>query len=101
MALTKHISPDHGTVTIAVHGRFDYGVHMDFRKTYKDETSGTVKYIIDLRETVYVDSSALGMLLLLREHAGEDNARVRIVNANADIRKILKISNFEKLFVIE
>ena len=45
-------------------------------------------------------SSALGMLLLLRDHAGGDNAEVNLVNCNADVRKILTISNFEQLFSI-
>lgn len=54
--------------------------------------------MVDLKETTYMDSSALGMLLLLRDHAGGDNAEVQVVNANSDVRKILAISNFDKLF---
>jgi anti-anti-sigma factor len=56
---------------------------------------------VDLGRTNYVDSSALGMLLLLREHAGGDDANIRIVNANDEIRKILTISNFDRLFKVE
>ncbi|HYQ53996.1 MAG TPA: anti-anti-sigma factor, partial [Pseudomonas sp.] len=44
--------------------------------------------------------SALGMLLLLRDHAGGDDSDVRVVHASSDVRKILAISNFEKLFDI-
>jgi len=47
-----------------------------------------------------MDSSALGMLLLLRDHAGGDDAEVRVTNSNSDVRKILAISNFDKLFDI-
>ncbi len=53
-----------------------------------------------MRDATYLDSSALGMLLLLRDHAGGDAAEVRIVNCNPDVRKILTISNFEQLFEI-
>lgn len=54
---------------------------------------------MDLKEATYLDSSALGMLLLLRDHAGDD-ADVRVINSNSDVRKILAISNFDKLFDI-
>ena len=55
---------------------------------------------MDLKEATYLDSSALGMLLLLRDHAGGDNSDVRVVNSSTDVRKVLAISNFDKLFDI-
>lgn len=58
------------------------------------------RYTVDLKDTTYLDSSALGMLLLLRDHAGGDNSLIRLVNCNPDVRKILAISNFEQLFNI-
>ena len=57
-------------------------------------------YVVDLKEATYLDSSALGMLLLLRDHAGGDDAEVQVINSNSDVRKILAISNFDKLFDI-
>ncbi|HBF07468.1 MAG TPA: anti-anti-sigma factor, partial [Gammaproteobacteria bacterium] len=45
--------------------------------------------------------SALGMLLLLRDHAGGDTSHIEIVNCNNDVKKILTISNFEQLFTIK
>ena len=54
-----------------------------------------------MRKATYLDSSALGMLLLLRDHAGGESAQIRIVHCNADVRRILNISNFEQLFTIE
>jgi anti-anti-sigma factor len=56
--------------------------------------------VVDLKDATYLDSSALGMLLLLRDHAGGDSSQVKIVNCNADVKKILSISNFEQLFTI-
>jgi anti-anti-sigma factor len=55
---------------------------------------------VDLSDTTYLDSSALGMLLLLRDYAGGDSARIVIENCNNDVRRILSISNFEQLFNI-
>lgn len=53
---------------------------------------------MNLKDATYLDSSALGMLLLLRDHAGGENAEITLTNANADVRKILAISNFEQIF---
>jgi HptB-dependent secretion and biofilm anti anti-sigma factor len=43
----------------------------------------------------------LGMLLLLRDHAGGERSNIEIVNCSQDVKKILLISNFEQLFVIQ
>jgi HptB-dependent secretion and biofilm anti anti-sigma factor len=92
---------DNGAVVkISVLGRFDFHAHREFRDAYQAQ-SPTVQYLVDLRGTDYMDSSALGMLLLLREHAGGDNAKIRISNARAEILSILSVANFEKMFVIE
>ena len=103
MPLSTHRSEDGAPPTIAVEGRFDFGLHREFRNAYKsdDGTDAVRAYVIDLRNTEYMDSSALGMLLLLREFAGGDSADIRITNINQDIRQILEISNFNRLFTIE
>ncbi len=81
-------------------GRFDFSAHRDFRETYESLDAQPKEFTVDMRDATYLDSSALGMLLLLRDHAGGDAAEVRIVNCNPDVRKILTISNFEQLFEI-
>ncbi|WP_339453659.1 STAS domain-containing protein [Pseudomonas sp. EA_5y_Pfl2_R50] len=92
--------PDKPELTISVNGRFDFGKHQAFRDAYEKARPEPASIIVDLKETTYLDSSALGMLLLLRDHAGGDEAQVRVVNVNSDVRKILAISNFDKLFDI-
>ncbi len=86
---------------IQVEGRFDFSAHQEFRDAYEKADAGVSMYVIDMANATYLDSSALGMLLLLRDHAGGDNSNVKIVNCNPDVRKILTISNFEQLFAIE
>jgi len=88
-------------LTIAVEGRFDFSAHQEFRDAYEDAQINVSQYIIDMSKATYLDSSALGMLLLLRDHAGGESANVKIIHCNADVKKILTISNFEQLFTIE
>jgi len=100
MSIEPDVSLDGKKLTITIKGRFDFGSHQAFRDAYERFYKVPESYIVDLKETTYMDSSALGMLLLLRDHAGSDNSDVRVINSNSDIRKILAISNFDKLFDI-
>ncbi len=58
-------------LTIHVEGRFDFNCHQQFRRAYEGAAAGSyTEYVVDLRGTEYIDSAALGMLLVLRESAG-------------------------------
>lgn len=100
MAVTSYVSDDGNQLTIAIKGRFDFSKHQEFREAYEKCSLKSPQVVVDLKEATYLDSSALGMLLLLRDHAGGDESDVRVVNSNSDVRKVLAISNFDKLFDI-
>ncbi|MBC3254095.1 STAS domain-containing protein [Pseudomonas paralactis] len=100
MLIASEVSLDGKKLTIAIKGRFDFGSHHAFRESYERFYKVPEVYVVDLKEATYMDSSALGMLLLLRDHAGGDKAEVQVINSNSDVRKILAISNFDKLFDI-
>lgn len=101
MTISRQISEDNNELIINVEGRFDFSAHQDFRSAYEDLDTPPERYAVDMSNTTYLDSSALGMLLLLRDHAGGDSASIRITNCNDDVRKILVISNFGRLFSIQ
>ncbi|AHG40239.1 anti-anti-sigma regulatory factor [Pseudomonas syringae CC1557] len=97
MIITSELSADGRQLTLFVEGRFDFDAHQGFRAAY-EEYPQDLDYVVDLRGTHYLDSSALGMLLLLRDHAGGDKSKVRLINCTSDVRTILTISNFSQLF---
>jgi len=101
MAIQSSLSDDGKELTINIDGRFDFSCHQDFRNAYQRDDADPSHYKIDLKGAVYLDSSALGMLLLLRDYAGGDEANVKILNPSEDVRKILRISNFQRLFTIQ
>ncbi len=100
MSITSQIGPAGDSVTIRIQGRFDFSAHQAFRESYEHLDGSVKEYRIDLQETSYLDSSALGMLLLLRDFAGGDDADIKILNCNDEVKKIFAISNFEQLFEI-
>ena len=97
MSITTTINDN--VTRIIVTERFDYGVHNEFRAAYKNTPRGS-RFIIDMNRATYLDSSALGMMLLLREHAGEESEKISIVGCNPEVKQILEMSNFKSLFNI-
>jgi anti-anti-sigma factor len=85
-----------GIVTVQVAGRFDFTCHQEFRRAY-EQVEDVRAFRIDLAATDYIDSSALGMLLLLRESAG-GRASIELVNCKPAVRRVLEIANFGSLF---
>ena len=99
MPVTAVARNDGNEVELTIKGRFDCNEHAEFRNSYRNENPAA-DYIVNMQNADYLDSSALGMLLLLREHAGSDNAKISIINTPAEIMKIFKSANFETLFKI-
>jgi Anti-anti-sigma regulatory factor (antagonist of anti-sigma factor) len=91
---------DSDCLTLQMGERFDFSMHRDFHDACLGTSALAHSYVIDLGEVTRMDSSALGMLLLLRERAGADRAEIRIVNASSDLRSTLRVAGFDKLFVL-
>ena len=71
MTLESEISDDGATLTIKVSGEFDSSVNNEFRALL-DEIDVN-EYRIDLKNAEYIDSAALGLLLVLREQASSNS----------------------------
>jgi len=102
MSIHSNLSSGGETLTIEIAGRFDATCLDEFRRCYEDVGNSEVKkYVVDLDGTVHLDSSALGMLLVLRDYAGGDQSDISITNCSEDVKKIFSISAFSQLFDIQ
>lgn len=101
MSISIQSSDGGKTTTIKIGGKFDFSVQREFRDAYRNNSQAGMRYDVDLSQTEYIDSSALGMLLLLREHAEQQKGLVRIVRPASSIKKILAMANFGQLFQID
>lgn len=100
MSLTVHHDAAQDCLTLQLGEHFDFSVHRNFHDACLTPGSQARSYVIDLDAVTRVDSSALGMLLLLREHAGGERADIRIVNAQGALRSTLRVAGFDRLFVL-
>lgn len=102
MSVTYHAREQEATILIK--GHFNFAQHAAFRDASKAVLAlANIKTIeINLMEADYMDSSALGMLLVLREQASDHGIeRILISNTKPGIRQILAIARFEKFFDID
>ncbi|WP_372761709.1 STAS domain-containing protein [Pseudoalteromonas sp.] len=100
MSLSKSVSADGATLTIYISGKFDFNLVQSFRQAYAEISQKTSKVIVDLRDTDYMDSSALGMLLNMQKNIEAQVNSIEISNCQPQLKKILQISRFDKKFDI-
>lgn len=82
--------------------RFDFGYHKEFTEQYTKilADSSISEIALDFSRVSYLDSSALGMMVLFQKKAKGQNVAVRIRGAKESAKEILQIANFDRLFDI-
>ena len=90
---------DNGVFRAVLAESFTFSDHAIFRELLREMESKKLSQItIDLAGVDFVDSAALGMLLLLREVSTKKRAVVTISGSQGQVRKMLEISKFGQLF---
>jgi len=83
-------------VHIRVLGQFTFNLRQDFRTVFAYLPEQ--RYVLDLSQTEFLDSSAVGLMLMLRDHATENGKGVVIKNASKKLLDILGMVGFDKYF---
>ncbi len=96
------VSTQQTQARIQLSGRFDFNAHREFREAVDKAlgSQGTTEVAVDLGNVAYLDSSALGMLLMLRDKMGGANKDVALTGVRGNVKQVLDIANFGKLFQI-
>ena len=99
MQITIH--EDSHKATMKLKGFFDINTKQIFQDSYEHilSNSEVTAIDIDFSEVNSLDSSGLGMLLLLREKAGRTGVKISLVSIDT-IRKVLEGVFFHKLFTV-
>lgn len=75
------------------------------RQELKDDvlrllSSGARKFLIDFKDTAYIDSSGLGVLVSLSKKIRERGGEMRLSNLNEDLRTLFELTKLDTLFQI-
>lgn len=86
--------------TLSLSGRFDFTMHREFCQSYESalKEPGVKGLEVDLGGVDYIDSSALGMLLLLKESTERGRMQLALTHCTGSVRRVLDVANFGKLF---
>jgi anti-anti-sigma factor len=84
-------------------GQFDFNMHKDFRQASQEllDTAQVSEIVVDFDQVPFLDSSALGMLLLLKERASLQKKTLSLVNCHDTVQQVLEIACFNKMFNIQ
>ena len=85
-------------LTVLINGRFDFNVLREFRQCYEEVAGSGIQFLVDMNHAEYMDSSALGMLLNMRNHLFQNGHSMEISNCKPNIKKIFTMAHFDKLF---
>lgn len=86
---------------IQIQGEFSFSDNSKFREMLRQiELKKPSHICVDLTGAGFIDSAALGMLLLLKEKADQLPAAVEIKGARGQVLKVLELSRFQDLFVM-
>lgn len=87
---------------LRLEGRFTFETNAEFKSQTKRllEIPGLKMIHLDMARISYLDSNALGMLLLLRESAQIKGVQVRLLSPSPTIMSVLDMVQFGKLFTI-
>lgn len=96
------ISTPSGSTLMRLSGRFDYTTRNEFMEQIDVAVAGSAgsEFRIDMSGLDYIDSSALGMLLMLRDKAKKFNRMIVLSGAYGCVRQVLDTAQFDRLFII-
>ena len=86
---------------IQVSGRMTHADHRGFRGILAGINEAAVSRIVfDLGHAEFMDSSALGMLLIVRDAAVQQQRQVVLKGAHGQVEKLIAIGKLHKYFEI-
>jgi anti-anti-sigma factor len=99
MEITKYLKQ--GVFDVTMQGKFTFNDHHEFREILQDMGSGEVRQIIlHMSKVEFVDSAALGMLLLAADEAEKHQKHLMISGATGQVKKMFDMARFHKLFTM-
>ena len=86
-------------VILKISGDFDYYMNSSFHRAYKSQPAEYL-FVIDLHHATFIDSSAIGMLLILLDYVGNNKEKLQIVGSNQTIKRALDMARLGEIMTI-
>ena len=101
--MTIDVQTTGSVARIQMSGQFNFQVHRAFKDAYMVllDNAAIKEIEIEMSKLDYMDSSALGMLMLMNERAKAVNKSITLLNASGVVSQVLEVANFGKIFNIK
>ncbi len=91
----------HGLCDVTLKGKFTFGDHQRFRDILDQLSDGEVKQVtLHMDGVEFVDSAALGMLLLALDESKKHQKQLTIRGVTGQVKKIFDMAKLNELFSI-
>ncbi|MDX6706576.1 MAG: anti-sigma factor antagonist [Solirubrobacteraceae bacterium] len=99
-AVTEHPIDDERHV-LAVRGEIDLFTAPELKQVLAESIeAGRIRIIVDLTETTFLDSTALGVLIGAVKRLRSRSGALAIVNTDENIAKTFEITGLDQIFTI-
>ena len=95
MTITEEIQ--NHTATLKLEGSFTYTQRKLFQDTLKNLGDKNVEHVIvDLAHVSFLDSAALGLLMITHRQLVADKRRLSLAHPQSTVRQIIELANLHK-----
>lgn len=90
------------TLVVSVPGQLTVGNRQELKEKVLDQVErGAQRFLIDLRQTGYIDSSGLGVLVSVAKKIRERGGEITLANLNAELRSLFRLTKLDEQFTLE
>ena len=99
MGCIENISDD-GRLFLKMSGKLAYNDHLEMKRLTRFAVSEKVRSIvIDLKELIFIDSSAIGMLLILADEIGSIGGSLVLENQQGQVERVLRVARLNDVLL--
>jgi anti-anti-sigma factor len=95
------VAKDADQCKLLIDGRFTFDSYREFLSAVQHRSKECSHLTIDLTRTDYIDSSALGLLIQMRERVSHPERNLLRVRKGSVADEVLTVTSFNKMFQIE
>ncbi|MCP4355721.1 MAG: STAS domain-containing protein [Proteobacteria bacterium] len=90
---------ENNVAIIMIDEDFNFETHKSFRNAVKESLElGAKEIILEFEKVEYMDSTALGLLMVAKDTATEADCKIKLKSVSGYARKILEMSQFDQKF---
>ena len=88
-------------VVVRIEGRFEFGTRHDYKRLIGQIVQeGHRRLVLDLEGVTFVDSSALGLLLLTDQNFKLQKGHFSLVNPTGYVRQVIELANLPRVIPV-